>query len=176
MSFQKYAACFAVLLGIAPGKVRADFWEENGCILAKPSPVLRRSGFHLNEVIGLATESVILDQNTVLRLEQTTCEYLSRTYTFILKDIQAKTNITGWQYRKAIELLSLLERRSTPKLKFTNEKKALTSYSQLVSLPQEAVDINIRQPFSQFYDLISVSTHISEDEARIIVKTWSGPY
>jgi len=163
-------------LSMLPTGAFADYWTDHQCVLEKPQPVFGKAGFRLDPKKGSATEAIALNENVSVHLEQRTCEYLNRTYTFILKEIPDDTNIVGWQYRKAIELLALLEARAGSRLKFDNEKKALDTYVQLVLSPREGEEINAVKPHDQFYELVSVSSRISEKDARIIVKVWSGPY
>lgn len=170
-----------LLLGALSTSASADYRSDHGCVLDKPKAVFRKGGFKLNEKTGQATETIMLGESVSVRLEQTACEYLSRTYTFTLRAVSsdlafADTSFVGWQYRKAIELLSLLEAKSVPKLSFTREKKALHDYEQLVADPKEDVDINTLRPQQDNSEYISLRSQIGEKEAKIIIKMWSGPY
>jgi hypothetical protein len=166
----------AALILAAPTIARADFWTENGCTLDKPQPVLKNGGFRLDAKDGTARESLKLSDAVTLRLEQSQCEYQTRTYTFILKEPPGDMDVVGWQYRKAVELLTLLENKSTPKLKFADEKKALTSYTRLVAAPKPEVEINVTPPDAETPELITVADQVGQQDTRIVVKIWSGPY
>jgi hypothetical protein len=165
-----------LLLGLLTTGVLADYWSDHGCVLDKPKAVFRKGGFKLNEETGQATETIMLGESISVRLEQTACEYLSRTYTFTLGKPPSDTEYVGWQYRKAIELLTKLEENSGPKLNFTREKKALHDYEQLVAIPNEDVDINTLRPQQDISEFISLRSRIGEKGTKIIVKMWSGPY
>ncbi|MCB8822416.1 hypothetical protein [Microvirga rosea] len=158
----------------------SEAWaEEQGsgeCVLDVPEPVFAKGGFALDGSRRAARETLRLNGTVVVHLEQTQCEYRTQIYTFAIKGLPEETEITGWQYRKAVDLLSLLEARSIPKLKFTAEKKALRAYEQLVADAKPDVDINIRPPHDQFSELISVSAQTGGQDHRITVKIWSGPY
>ncbi|WP_262273491.1 hypothetical protein [Microvirga yunnanensis] len=99
-----------------------------------------------------------------------------RTYTFNMKNKPDDTNILGWQYRKAVQLLSLLEERSNRKIRLADEKRALDQYSKLIADPKEEVEINIRKSHNQFSEVVSISSQIEGDETRIVVRVSSGPY
>jgi len=165
-----------LLFFILAGSARADFWTENGCVLAKPEPLLKNGGFRIDDRTGRAHESLKLGDGIVVRLEQSHCEYVSRTYTFILKPPPEDTDIIGWQYRKALELLALLEKRSSQKLKLGDERKALKAYADLVVDPKTDVEINIRPPHDQFYELISLDAQVRQQETQLVVTSKSGPY
>jgi len=175
MPLTKLLICLAVL-AVLPVSAQADFWTENGCVLDKPKPALKNGGFRLDPKQGTARESLQLGEDVTLRLEQAQCEYQTRTYTFILKKPPEDTNVAGWQYRRAVELLTLLEARAIPRQSFADEKKALKSYMDLVTLPKPDVDINVEEPHEQFYEQISVNAQVGQRDTRIIVKRWSGPY
>ncbi|MBZ6077382.1 hypothetical protein [Microvirga puerhi] len=145
-------------------------------MLATPQPVFAKGGFKLDKSKGAARETLRLNDDVVVHLEQTQCEYRNQTYAFVLNGFPDAMNIIGWEYRVAIELLSLLETRSVPKLKFADEKKALKAYEQLVADAKPGVDINIKPPHDQFSELISISAKVLEKGTRISVKIWSGPY
>jgi len=181
MPYANFCIGLALLLGGFPTDALADYWSEHGCILDRPKAVFRKGGFKLNEKIGLATENIMLGESVSVRLEQTACEYLSQTYIFTLRAVPSDTdfgdtNIVGWQYRKAIELLSLLEANAVPKLSFTREKKALRDYEQLVADPKEDVGINTLRPQPEISEFISLRSQVDERVVKIIVKMWSGPY
>jgi hypothetical protein len=167
------------LLG-TPTVASADYWSDNGCALDKPAPVFKKGNFKLNEKTGLATETVMLNENVSVLLEQTACEYQSRTYTFISKENAPEINVVGWQYRKASDLLSLLEERSDTTLKFTKEIQTLQAYEQLVADPKDDVDLNTARPHSDIGEFISIHSEIGEVRSevgiKIIIKMWSGPY
>lgn len=175
MPRSKFFLCLAVLT-VLPASAQADFWTENGCTLDKPQPVFKNGGFRLDAKQGTARESLKLSEDVTLRLEQSQCEYQTRTYTFILKEAPGDMDQVGWQYRKAVELLTLLESKSTPKLKFADEKKALTSYSRLVADPKPEVEINVTPPDAGTPELITVADQVGQQDTRIAVKIWSGPY
>ncbi|MBF9234754.1 hypothetical protein [Microvirga alba] len=176
MPLSKCVAGLGLVLGLLPTSAFADFWTDNECTLAEPQPVFKNGKFRLDREKGIAYESIALNKSIMLQLEQTACASVSHTYTFMLKERPTNTNIVGWEYGKALELLSLLEARSDPRLRFTAEKKALSSYAQLVLEPKQDVDINIRKPHDQFYELISIASQIHQDTTKIIVKVSSGPY
>ncbi|MEE1657498.1 hypothetical protein VB618_14910 [Microvirga sp. CF3062] len=176
------AVYLSLLLGMLPTTAWADFWADN-CPLDRPKPMFSNGGFRLNKSTGLATEIITLNKDVTLRLEQRTCEYLSRTYIFILKERQAETHVAGWQYKKSVELLSLLEKSSAAKLKFADEKldfadekKALDNYVQQEPLPKEGVEIDINDRPYDSYENISVDSQIGKKDFRIVVKISSGPY
>ncbi|WP_230534637.1 hypothetical protein [Microvirga roseola] len=125
---------------------------------------------------GTAYESIALGNGIVLHLEQSACEYLSRTYTFTMKREPADMNVVGWQYRTAVQLLSLLEERSEPKLELAQEKKALSEYARLVVEPQDDVDLYSRHAHDGFPEVVSIASQTNGEEVRIVVKVISGPY
>lgn len=170
------AAGLSVMLAMLPASAAADYWRDNQCTLDKPRPVLTGAGFKLNTRDGIATESLALGDGIVMRLEQSACEYLTRTYTFIMKQRPSDADIVGWQYQKAVQLLSLLEERSNRKVRLTNEKRAVDQYSRLVVDPKEDVEINVKPPHDQFSEIVSIVSQVEGDETRIIVKVSSGPY
>jgi hypothetical protein len=170
------AACLSVMLGMLPGNAVADYWRENQCTLDRPRPVLTGAGFKLNTREGIARESLALGDGIVMHLEQSACEYLTRTYTFIMKQRSSDTDIVGWQYRRAVQLLSLLEERSNRKVRLTEDKAALDRYSKLVVDPKEDVEINLRTPHNQFSEVVSIVSQVEGDETRIIVRVSNGPY
>ena len=176
MSFSRLALCVGLSLSVAPAGARADYWTDNRCTLDRPEPTFGNGTFRLDKGKGVAHETFKLGEAVSVRLEHTQCEYVSRAYTFTLKDMPEDANVVGWEYRKAVELLSELEARSARKLKFADEKKALNSYAQLVSEPKPDVDINIKPPHEQFSELISVKSQTDARGTRLIVKIWSGPY
>jgi hypothetical protein len=175
-----FPVALSFLLSGTPTIASADYWSDNGCVLDKPAPVFKNGNFKLNEKTGLATETVVLNENLSVLLQQAACEYQSRIYTFISTENPPEINVVGWQYRKAIELLSLLEERSDPSLKFTNEIQTLRSYEQLVADPKDDVDLNTARPQSEIGEFISLRSEIgeirSETGMKIIIKMWSGPY
>lgn len=176
MPRREFMVALSLLCVGLPADVRADYWSDNGCVLDKPKSVFRRGGFNINEKTGLATETLALNESVTVRLEQTACEYQSRTYIFISKEVRPDLNVVGWQYRKAVELFSLLEAVSNPKLKFAKEKQTLQAYEQLVSDPKDDVDLNAIRPQSDISEYISLRSQTGESGIKIIVKTWSGPY
>ncbi len=170
------AACLGVALGMSPASALADYWCDNQCTLDRPRPALTNAGFRLDSREGTATESLVLGDGIVMHLEQSGCEYMIRTYTFNMKNKPDDTNILGWQYRKAVQLLSLLEERSNRKIRLADEKRALDQYSKLIADPKEEVEINIRKSHNQFSEVVSISSQIEGDETRIVVRVSSGPY
>ena len=173
ITFAALLVCGAACL-IAPHAAAQEGETEEACTLDPPQTVFAKGDFKLDKRV--AREVLRLDRDVVVQLEQTQCEYRTLTYTFIAKGAPEDTDVSGWQYRRATELLAMLEARSVPKLKFAAEKKALKAYEQLVADAKPDVDINIRPPHDQFQELISVSAHVSERDTRIIVRIVSGPY
>jgi hypothetical protein len=171
-----FAVGLSLVLAILPTDAGADFWTDSGCVLAKPQPVFKNGRFKLNGTTGKANEFLKLSDGVTVQLEHSQCEYLSHTYTFILKEPPSDMDVAGWQYRKAMELLARLESRSDPKLTFADEKKALQAYSDLVADPKPDVEINVRAPHEQLYELISINAKVGERDTRIVVRIWSGPY
>lgn len=94
MPRSKFFLCLAVLT-VLPASAQADFWTENGCTLDKPQPVLKNGGFRLDAKQGTARESLKLSEDVTLRLEQSQCEYQTRTYTFILKEAPGDMDQVG---------------------------------------------------------------------------------
>jgi hypothetical protein len=116
----KITVALVLMLTMLPQSAQADFWTLNGCIL--PAPIFENGGFRFDEKTGKAQESLKLGESVTLWLEHSRCEYVNWVYIFVLKEAPDDTNVAGWQYRKAIELLSLLEAHSNPKQKLANEK------------------------------------------------------
>ena len=176
MSRSTTVTCLGLLFFMLSGHARADFWTENGCTLAKPEPLFRNGGFRIDDRTGRAQESLKLGDGIVVRVEQSHCEYVSRSYTFILKQPPVDADVVGWQYRKALELLAALEKRSDKKLKLADERKALKAYADLVVDPQTDVEINVRPPHDQFYELISLDAQVRQQETHVVVTSKSEPY
>ncbi len=143
------------------------------CGMDIPQPVLKNGSYNYDKGLDKAFERMQLDANITLYLEHTTCEYNSLQYSFVLKDPVED----GKEYEKAIELLTLLEKKSTEKINFSNEKRALNAYSKVVVMPKLKEDLYSWMSEAGFSEKVSIDIGNDLNPRKLlIIKTQAGPY
>jgi hypothetical protein len=153
------------------------------CVLDNPGPVFTDSGFRLDQQ-GRAREQIRLSSTVTVSVEQSQCEYVTRTFTFLAKKNPLEQIVAGADYRKAADLLAQLENVPAAKITFptttkrdlADARKALTAYAKLLVNPRQKDELVLRSSAEQFNETVMLRSTTSGDVMTIAVTISSGPY
>lgn len=165
----------ALFVAMMPLHVIAeDYWTKNNCVLEPPKSRFNNGSFTLDKERGSAFERAQMNDSIAVSAESAGCEYSGITYTFYIKEKPVDIGIIGAEYRKAITLLSLLEKHM--KADFAEEKNTLQNYLNLVANPKLKEELYIRQPHDQFYEKIWIDADLDKNPSKVIIRISRGPY
>lgn len=167
-----------------------SFSISYGCPLDEPEGILNNGTFKLGKAPEeqgghvVAIEYVQLTSNIDLYVESGGCDYVRRTYKFLVTETPPEYQISGSEYRKAIELLTLLEKDQKlkldiPDLKISEAKEVLQKYLDIVREPRLKEVLYIRNDVeSKFSEMVWVDGYRYQDNTtvRIEVTISAGPY
>ena len=179
LGFIKYLFIMIVFKLVISPVATAELQEAASCTLSSTLEILHNGSFRLinSKEPGIRSyEYATIDDNTTLHIESGACCSLSTTYTFVIKQESAANHVRE-VYLKAIELLTSLEKQPNIRENFTDTKKALQSYLNLLNYPElktELVESRIED--TGFSTIVSIDGSLSENPAMIKITISSGPY
>ena len=175
----------ALIVAVTSILFEASAQEREECILDEPKAIFKKGGFRYDRKTRIWRERLKLDEAITLTVETIQCENVSRKFTFEVRPAPESSPYVTAPYTRAIELLSRLEAypqaevnaAARPFLTFSDAKKALKAYADLVANPRLREELTFRTlPESGFSETVAVDTFRKNDVETVAITLTSGPY
>lgn len=140
-----------------------------------PIEHLKNGSFKLNKKEGFSTEEMKLTDTIDLKLIDDSCEYSGQIYVFTIKEPRPKDHILGAEYKKAIEMLSLLEEKLPPEPRYDQAKKAITAYTNVMRNPELKTELVIERYDFDYHSYILVDADLYSYPATVEITLVKGP-